>query len=446
MNKEQLAVLRKIIFAVETGGQVYGKCRYDDFTPAFVNTSIETSVTIGAGQWLGNEARDLLQKIRNVGGEGFTEELDRYLDLDWSTLQIGTETVLAKTIIKVMTTPKGKACQDAFMEDMLSKYCAEAQSLGVTDAKAQGMCANFRHHGGYSAMKRVIGKTEKPYTLHNLYAACKTDTGNQVGAYRTRQAFVYNALIDHMPDSGSAAGYKEARENASAWMVDLANDNSHGYDQRYRWGEKGDYDCSAAVIQSYQQAGVPVKDRGATYTGNMKRVFLQCGFKDVTSQVNLSTGSGLLQGDVLLNEANHTAMYIGDGKEAEASINEFGGITGGQPGDQTGKEILIRSYRNYPWDCVLRYFGNEEGPEKSPDEGKKIIIETVRPGDKTKSAKLMQLILRGRGYKDQRGNALKKSGVADDATVYALRCYQTKHRLDADGICGAETWKSLTGL
>ena len=41
--------------------------------------------------------------------------------------------------------------------------------------------------------------------------------------------------------------------------------------------------------------------------------------------------------------------------EVEASINEKGTATGGKPGDQTGKEFLIRSYRNYPWDCVLRY-------------------------------------------------------------------------------------------
>jgi len=61
---------------------------------------------------------------------------------------------------------------------------------------------------------------------------------------------------------------------------------------------------------------------------------------------------------VLLNEAHHVAMYCGNGKEVEASINEKGTAHGGKPGDQTGKEFLIRSYRNYPWNCVLRYRGN----------------------------------------------------------------------------------------
>ena len=144
-------------------------------------------------------------------------------------------------------------------------------------------------------------------------------------------------------------------EKAIKQMESWAADNSHGYDQIYRWGEKGDYDCSSAVISAWQAAGVPVKTKGATYTGNMKAIFLSCGFADVTSKINRSTGSGLQRGDVLLNETHHVAMYCGNGKEVEASINEKGTATGGQPGDQTGKEFLVRSYRNYPWDCVLRY-------------------------------------------------------------------------------------------
>ncbi len=50
-----------------------------------------------------------------------------------------------------------------------------------------------------------------------------------------------------------------AAEKACEWMEAIARDDSHGYDQVYRWGEKGDYDCSAAVITSYEIAGVPVK-------------------------------------------------------------------------------------------------------------------------------------------------------------------------------------------
>lgn len=144
-------------------------------------------------------------------------------------------------------------------------------------------------------------------------------------------------------------------ESAVQWMEKTAKDPKHGYDQKYRWGEKGDYDCSAAVITAWGHAGVDLKKAGATYTGNIKSAAIRCGFTDVTSKIDFKTGKGLKRGDILLKEGHHVAMYCGDGLEVEASINEKGTATGGKPGDQTGREFLIRSYRNYPWNCVLRY-------------------------------------------------------------------------------------------
>jgi len=160
---------------------------------------------------------------------------------------------------------------------------------------------------------------------------------------------------------------------ATTWMENLANDDSHGYDQIYRWGERGDYDCSSAIITAWKSVGVPLT---CTYTGNMKKDFLANGFKDVTDKVNRATGFGMLRGDVLLNELHHVAMYCGNGYEVEASINEKGTATGGKPGDQTGREIRLRTYRNYPWDCVLRYSSDSNNADIT-NENVKIALEVI---------------------------------------------------------------------
>lgn len=152
-------------------------------------------------------------------------------------------------------------------------------------------------------------------------------------------------------------------EKAVTWALQIAQDPVHGYDQTRRWGP--DYDCSSLMISAWQQAGVPVKTAGATYTGNMAPAFLRCGFEDVTAEVNLTTGAGLQRGDVLLNAQHHTAMSIGDGQIVHASINEAGRAIGGKTGDQTGREICVRSYYKYSkgWDKVLRYVGSGKKEE-----------------------------------------------------------------------------------
>lgn len=161
-------------------------------------------------------------------------------------------------------------------------------------------------------------------------------------------------------------------EKAVEWALKIADDNSHGYDQTGRWGP--DYDCSSLVVSAYKQAGVPLT---CTYTGNMRSDMLNNGFVPAVN-VNLKTGKGLKKGDVLLNEAHHTAMYIGDGKVVHAAGNEYGKATGGKTGDQTGKEIGVTAYFNFPWDTVLRYSRKDE-PEETPagESGR----YTVKKGD-----------------------------------------------------------------
>ena len=226
-------------------------------------------------------------------------------------------------------------------------------------------------------------------------------------------------------------------EKAITQMESWAADSSHGYDQSNRWGP--DYDCSSAVISAWELAGVPVKTCGAGYTGNMRSVFLRCGFEDVTGSVDLGSGAGLRRGDVLLNDRHHTAMYCGSGMEVEASINENGGVTGGQTGDQTGGEFLKRPYRNYPWDCVLRYGGDTKAQEYlRPRWEYSVKLGLLRLGVEDEQVHSVQELLSARGYYEG-----ETDGIFGELTGKAVMDYQADAGIDVDGEVGGDTWTAL---
>ena len=366
MDKQNVIVLRKILYAVESGDQVYGRQDYSCFAGAGANCDNEIAITIGAGQWYADEAKELLYRIQRANPKLFKDIDNAGMESDllmknWDTYAVTAESAKGKCIVDIISTDLGKKCQDEYMEDQIRTYIPIIEkAYGTMPDTAMMECINILHQGGFDALKRILSKTPEPYTVDKIYTTLCQDptdpTPNQVGDYTDRQNAVINMIHTYADSTDKGEGVKMTKtEKAIRQMETWAKDDSHGYDQDYRWGEKGDYDCSSAIISAWENAGVPVKSKGATYTGDMRTVFLSCGFKDITNKVNVATGAGLIRGDVLLNTVHHTAMYCGNGKEVEASINEKGTAHGGKPGDQTGKEFLIRNYRNYPWDCILRY-------------------------------------------------------------------------------------------
>lgn len=464
MQKNNIEVLRKILYAVESGGQVYGCQNYAAFIGAGANCSNEKAITIGAGQWYAGEAKKLLQKIQRANPAQFKKLDNQGIESDllkknWSTYAIAATSAKAKCIVAIINSTLGRKCQDELMDEQITEYAASiAKTYGSMPDTAMMECINIIHQGGSSALKRILAKTAKPYTAKSIYAALNTDPAdprtNQVGDYTTRQKKVYEFITKYASDTATgAATTTENKKEESAvstvqdrinkaikWMEETAKDDRHGYCQDHRWGEDGDYDCSSAVYTAWQSAGVPVKTYslkkyGEAYTGIMLRAFTANGFTDVTAKVNRSTGAGLVRGDVLLNAARHTAMYCGNGMEVEASINEKGTAHGGKPGDQTGKEFLIRSYRNYPWTNILRYTGGN-----SATATEKNFLEM---GDWGTAVKTMQTMLIECGYSCGGAGADGEFGTGTDI---AVRRFQMKNNLTVDGQYGTNSKAKLTAL
>ena len=153
-----------------------------------------------------------------------------------------------------------------------------------------------------------------------------------------------NSSSGSSSSGGSSYSSNEVVNKALKWALDTANDSNVGY-QLGAWGPNY-YDCSHFVITAYRKAGLSLS--GASYTGDMYNSFLSEGFKDVTSSCNLSNGSGMQPGDVLLNVQTHTEMYSGNGKMVGARTAHAA----------FADQVQEHNYNNHPWNYVLRYGGN----------------------------------------------------------------------------------------
>lgn len=182
---------------------------------------------------------------------------------------------------------------------------------------------------------------ESPEYLASAFLKNFERAGVEVEAQRQTQArYWYDYL-------GQYAGGSQKLDQAVQNMIDLCNDDTHGYDQANRWGP--DYDCSSAIVTALQNAGFDTGN--ASNTSNMSSELCSRGWNRLSASIEKKCG------DILLCDGSHVAMYIGSGQLAEFSQNEFGGITGGQTGDQTGREGYVHGYYDFPWKCVLRYPG-----------------------------------------------------------------------------------------
>lgn len=194
-------------------------------------------------------------------------------------------------------------------------------------------------------------------------------------------------------------------ESYVKWALDIAADDRHGYSQAVRWSP--DYDCSSFVISALESAGLPMRAYGASYTGNMGAALKACGFYRVKN-ADLSSGAGLVRGDILLNPVTHTEIYIGDGRTVGAHGSETGGKYG-KAGDQTGNEISVQPYRNKNYKEVWRYGGNTLAfdPASSANPYKDVARRVIR-GDFGNGADRIKA-LREAGYSIGKINQIQQT-------------------------------------
>ena len=149
-------------------------------------------------------------------------------------------------------------------------------------------------------------------------------------------------------------------ETAVAWAEQIAADDRHGYSQSHRNGP--DYDCSSLIGTALSKARFAVSKYSTTR--NLESQLIKCGFKKCQAPWK--------RGDIHLAAGHHVTMSTDASHIVHASQSENGGIDG-ETGDQTGREICVRSYYCLPYSNLVhyRYKGN--------DEPQNIISSPIKP-------------------------------------------------------------------
>lgn len=233
----------------------------------------------------------------------------------------------------------------------------------------------------------------------------------------------WNCVLRH-PDAN-------IRQAIADMATKAANNNKIGYDQsqRYTYWQQlksvgydpskitvaCETDCSDGVISNVKAVGYKLninslKNINATYTGNMRQGFKNAGFQVLTDSKYLTSDNYLLPGDILLNDAHHTATNLTKGSKVSTTSSST------NTSSSTSKKMVSA--------C-------------------KVTLYQLGKGDKHAQVKTVQRLLNSLNYKGKNKKSLTVDGDFGDNTAYAVKAFQKANKLTIDGIVGANTWKAL---
>lgn len=227
MNDHNKIVTATMLAAVETGGQVYGQARWDDYTAPMTNSDKEYTCTLGAYAFYGDEAEELIRMILKADPEIFRAlddgRIQRMLGVSWVDVRYWPDDSEIRALRALISTDAGIRCQKKLMSEIrLPKYIDRAVEFGVTDEAEQMMWCEIQHLGGLGPTKRIFERCKGDYSLDNIMAALSQDQAdtrymyNGVGAkkYWARHEACVRMIREHadLSDPDSQAVYLQIGE------------------------------------------------------------------------------------------------------------------------------------------------------------------------------------------------------------------------------------------
>lgn len=209
------------------------------------------------------------------------------------------------------------------------------------------------------------------------------------------------------------------------------------YDDRYYYAHCSDpfaFSCSTLVGHSLYMTGYVTKDPrpadGHAIGGSVLDGFLkEAGFVRYT----WANSGGLKPGDALIVQPYHVAWHVKNGIMVAANGN--GDMVDHSPTAITTYDYRLVGTPQYVW-----------RPTKIHKKSTyyEFDFRTIKYGNKNKSVKLLQALLKGRGYKDNVLNKLPDvDGAWGDSTQRAFEAFQKKNGLAVKTYCDEARWRKL---
>lgn len=154
-----------------------------------------------------------------------------------------------------------------------------------------------------------------------------TTTGGEPGDQTQKEISVSN--FDSSYPWETVLRYKDetVADGAALFVENIAKDDSHGYDQKLRWGEKGDFDCSSLIIEAFEAVKIPVKTKyGATWTGNIKSTFKKSGFVEVNMNESIEPSNEIKPNEYVVKKGDTLSDIARKYKTTVAELVKINGI------------------------------------------------------------------------------------------------------------------------
>lgn len=468
MTQKELDILTNIIGAVESGGQIYGKRRYECYVPPYHNSDKEHTCTLGWAGNYGSRARKLCQMIFDENQEEFrqadTANIEAKLKVDWESTKWNPTTAQKNALIAIITTPTGKKCQDKLFQESAKAYITNAEAFGVTDVKSQMLWAEIEHLGGGKSAKRIFSRAEKPYTPETIFASLlldqkDTSNNNQVGdkKFQSRHECCVKWVNQYVATEGSDKQMGTlngllTRAEAELGYIEKASNS----DLDSKTGNKGtaNYTKYARDINALGLAGCQGQpwcitfqfwlevqefglDKALEHWHMNKKTYVgyNC-FSTYNTFPSSKRSKTPKLGAVVIFTQSHAGRVVAINGNTFTTIE---GNTSPAAYDRNGGMVAKKTY-NVNDSKIKGFLIIDYDTSSSTSSTPSVSNDTLKKGSSGTAVKTMQTMLIACGYSC--GNA-GADGEFGDGTLKALKAFQTDASLVVDGVYGSASKTAL---